>query len=60
MPKVDRETLRKVEAALERFKAEVNDHPLLKPNTKIYYTSTASAFVRWLDDDFEPGQNLRR
>ena len=34
MPKVDHETLRKVEAALERYKAVVNDHPVLKPNTK--------------------------
>ncbi len=60
MPKVDRETLRKVEAAQERFVREVDDHPMLSPTTKWTYKRGASDFVRWLNDEFVPGRKLKR
>ena len=53
MPKVDKETLRKVEAAVERYKVEVDENPGLRPRSKVGYKYYAELFLRWLNDDFE-------
>ena len=55
MPKVDKETLRKVEAAVERYKVEVDENPGLSSVSKRGYKYYAELFLRWLKDDFEPG-----
>ena len=56
MPKVDKETLRKVEAAVERYKVEVDENPGLSPVSKRGYKYYAELFLRWLKDDFEHRQ----
>ena len=59
MPKLGREIVSLVQDALERYEEEVmaTDMALTTKNT---YVLHARNFVRWLDDDFEPGVNLRR
>lgn len=59
MPKVNPETLRVVQEALERYKIEVESTGL-RPTTKDTYILHAEHFVRWLDDDFEPGGTLKK
>ena len=53
MPKVDNKTLRKVEAAVERYKVEVDENPGLSPRSKVGYKYYAELFLRWLNDEFE-------
>ena len=59
MPKVNAETLKRVQDALEKYEMEVSDAPL-SPNSKKTYILHARNFVRWLDDDFEPGSSFKR
>ena len=58
MPKVTPSTMKEVEAALERYIAEVEAAPL-KPATVRTYCHHARSFVRWLNDQFEPGATVR-
>lgn len=58
MPKISRDALRQVQDALEQYEDEVDDS-LLKRSTKHTYILHAQNFVRWLDDDFEPGTMVR-
>jgi len=59
MPKADRETLRKIQSAFDRYKTEVKESNL-KQSTMEPYIRYASYFLRWLDDDYRPGENIRR
>ena len=56
--KIKQPALQEVEAALERYKREVEETGLA-PNTIKTYVLHAEHFVRWLKDDFEPGGTLR-
>ena len=58
MPEINAEALRLVNEALERYEHEV-DATNLTPESKRTYIGHAQQFVRWLDDDFEPGVNVR-
>ena len=58
MPKVNHEILKAVQDAFEIYKTEVRATSL-KVNTKNTYINRAQNFVRWLDDDFEPGSGLK-
>jgi hypothetical protein len=55
MPKVSREALREVEQALKQWEAEVKATKLTAP-TKKTYLGHPRHFVRWLNDDFTPGE----
>ena len=55
MAKVKRETLEETKDAFERYKKAVNGSSGLTEKTKKTYISYVDQFVRWLDDDFEPG-----
>ncbi len=59
MPKVNLEVLRSVQNALEDYKKAVSD-TALSPRSKETYLLHAEHFVRWLDDDFEPGATLEK
>ena len=58
MPKVSHDILQRVRAAFERYRTEVLAANL-KRNTQTTYIQRADCFVRWLDDDFEPGTRKR-
>ena len=58
MPKMDRETLEKVQRALEQY-CKVVDAAGLSSRSATTYKLHAEHFVRWLDDRFEPGATLR-
>ncbi len=58
MAKVGKEVLVAVQDALEQYEQEVQDAEesgFLTEQTKKTYLLHAKHFVRWLDDDFEPG-----
>lgn len=57
MPKVSPECLKEVNRALSRYLAEVDD-TRLAPTSKQTYLTHAENFVRWLEDEFEPGGAL--
>lgn len=59
MPKINAEALRVVKGALSKYEDEVNG-TALRPNTKETYILHADNFVRWLEDDFEPGVTLKK
>lgn len=59
MAKVSIEVLNAVQDALERYETEVEDSPLRR-SAKDTYVLHARHFVRWLEDDFEPGASLKR
>ena len=59
MSKVSPEILTAIQEAYERYVSEVNTSDLT-PESKLTYLSHAQQFVRWLDDDFEPGETKRR
>ena len=59
MSKINREALNLVKDALDRYEHEV-DATDMTPESKRTYIGHAQQFVRWLDDDFEPGVNVRR
>ena len=58
MPKVDAETLNIIEVKFEQFKREVRVSGLA-PNTEGYLSYGIYYFIRWLKDDYTPGQGLR-
>ena len=58
MPQINQEALKMVQEALERYVREVRAAGL-SPSSEQTYILHARHFVRWLDDDFEPGINLR-
>lgn len=58
MSKISREALQQVQAALDRYRDEV-EATLLRPSSKWTYIQHAEHFVRWLNNDFEPGVNLK-
>ena len=58
MPRISRNALRQVRDALGQYEMQVDASPLAL-NTKNTYLLHARNFVRWLDDDFEPGATLR-
>ena len=59
MPKVDRNTLRQIEAAFERFKVQLKQSDL-EPGVITTYIYDVGRFIRWLDDRYEPGGKLLR
>ena len=59
MPKVTPSTTKVVKDALAAYIAEV-EATSLKRKTKDTYCRHASTFVRWLNDEFEPGANVPR
>ena len=59
MPKVSHEVLAAVENAVKQYEQEVKSTALAQLS-KATYLLHARHFVRWLDDDFEPGATLRR
>lgn len=54
--KVSQSALREVQEALKDYEREVQDSPNLGSETKRTYLRHAKTFVRWLDDDFAPGE----
>jgi cob(I)alamin adenosyltransferase len=58
MPRVDPETLRKVEQAILRYTHEV-EQSNLAADTKWTSLRHARTLVRWLADDFESGERAR-
>ena len=58
MAKVNREFLEDLRAAFELYCEAVN-RTNLSSNTKKTYLSDVHRFVRWLEDDFEPGRHGR-
>ena len=59
MPKIGGESLYQVQAALEKYEEAVNATAMTVESKKTYLLH-ARNFVRWLDDDFEPGATLRQ
>ena len=57
MSKVSPEVVAIMRKALEVYLSEVRDSRL-KDSVKKMYSRDAEYFVRWLDDDFEPGANV--
>ena len=57
MPKINHDALRQVQEALDRYEKEV-DATSLARSSKNTYLLHAWHFVRWLNDDFEPGGTL--
>ena len=58
MPQVPPEVLRAVQVALELY-VEVVEASDMTGSSKQTYIGHARQFVRWLDDDFEPGAHVR-
>ena len=58
MSKVSRDCLVQILSAIELYKNEVNSTPM-KVSSKNTYILHADHFVRWLQDDFEPGVTLK-
>ncbi len=59
MPKVTASTMTEVKAALAAYITEVEAAPL-KPATMHTYCHHARSFVRWLNDEFKPGDTVPR
>ncbi len=59
MPKVNILALRQVQEAYELYEEEV-EATGMTIQSKATYLLHAKQFVRWLNDDFEPGRNSRR
>ncbi len=57
MPKLSPETLREVQRAYRRYESEVKAADLADSTEKTYLTH-ARNFVRWLGDEFTPGETL--
>jgi hypothetical protein len=55
MPKISPEARREIERALREYEAEVEATNLSEPTKKTYLGHTRE-FVRWLNDDFTPGE----
>ena len=54
MPKVSLEALAEIEQALSEYRTVVETAPLADAS-KYDYTRFATAFVRWIRDEFVPG-----
>ena len=54
MPKVSHDVLQQVRAAFDRYRAEVLAASLER-YTERTYIQRVDQFVRWLNDEFEPG-----
>ena len=59
MAKLSPGMMESVKRALQIYVNEVENSPLM-PLTKRTYLLHAENFVRWLDDDFEPGARKAR
>ena len=59
MSRISQQALDEVFGALEKYISEVSDAPLTD-NTKATYQLHATNFVRWLNNDFEPGVRRRK
>ena len=59
MPKLHPVFHRLLFEALEMYIAEIEESELT-PGTQHIYIRHATTFVRWLNDDFSPGSELRR
>ena len=59
IPRVSRGALEEVFSALETYISEVGDAPLTD-NTKATYQLHANNFVKWLNDESEPGIRRRK
>ena len=59
MAKVSQEVMEAVQSALRRYEQEVEATGLTE-QSKTTYLLHARQFVRWLDDDFDPGVQLIR
>ena len=59
MPKLTPAAMIVVKAALEKYIEEVEAAPLRSATIQTY-CHHARQFVRWLDDDFEPGASVLR
>ena len=57
--KVSPEALREIREAFERYKAEVETTRLAASAKKTYIDRT-DQFVRWLNDEFTPGEKVAR
>ena len=58
MPKISNRSLDEVRLAMEAYEQAVETAKLngyLTQESAVTYTSHVGQFVRWLDDDFEPG-----
>lgn len=58
MPKVDWVTLKMIENAVQMYEQAVDESPL-KPGPKYDYKKYVRRFVRWLNDEYEPGETKR-
>ena len=58
MPKLDLDAMRQVQGALEHYEEEVAATEMTVESKRTYLLH-ANQFVRWLNDDFEPGATLR-
>ncbi len=57
--RIKREALDEVERALEQYRellAELEQTGVLKENTRKTYLLHSENFVRWLKDEFDPGE----
>ena len=59
MPKISQDCLTQVLRAMERYEEEVNATTMTR-STKHTYILHADQFVRWLNDEFEPGSTKKR
>lgn len=59
MPKVSLISLQEVQEALDRYRSVVEQSEL-RPLSKQTYLLHADQFVRWLADDFIPGETAMR
>ena len=57
MAKVSEDTLQQIQEALRCYEEEV-DATRMMPKSKETYIRHARHFVRWLDDNFEPGSRV--
>ena len=59
MAKISQQALQQIEQALEQYVEEVKEAGLAL-NTETTYLLHSNNFVRWLKDDFSPGDRLKR
>ena len=56
---ISQKALDEVKVAFQRYTTEVNDTGMTD-NSKETYLLYVDQFIRWINDDFEPGAKLRR
>lgn len=60
--RISRQALDEIERALEQYRellSELEDGGVLKDNTRKTYLLHSENFVRWLRDEFDPGERKR-